>query len=698
STDTANLVNHCLKSTYFVYNKEFYEQVEGCPMGSPISPVVANIYMTFFETIAIETTVYKPKIWWRYVDDVFAIWPHGTEKLNNFLDHLNNRNNSIKFTMEVEVNNRLPFLDVLLHKKEDGTLGHSVFRKETHTNLYLNAKSNHPKSQKLSVLNTLVSRATRISDQENLRDEQNKLRKILESNGYKETEIKRAFNRKDRRSNKNNTTDENKEKEFKHTAVLPYVPKVTDRVARTLSKHNIKPILLPTKKIGTMVGSVKDPTHPLHNPGVYAIPCQCGSVYIGQTGRTITDRIRDHIGNVRRCEPQLSGVAKHLVENITNPAHAIDFDATRMLIREPRILPRIVHEAIEVRKNPSNMNAPEDKSLYKLSDTWTPLIISKCTTLNYTMHTKHPNVHSKLQQSDKHTQQQQLQQHRDEPQQEQVSIPPHQQQQRQDNQKQQQQKQTQNKQELEQLHSQQQRIVEHHEQQHQQTTQQQQQQQQQQRDTRSSTVVGPNGPTNPRLQQQQQQQHQGTSQQQQKHNNLQISQQQPQPRITRSSTLGGTARPTQQLQQQQQRKKQYQPTSQQQQRVTRSSTLGVPTQLQQQAQKQQYQQKLQLHRKIVSGPVSPTRPQNQQKHTTKQQKQQQQKRLQQQIQQQLPTSKEQKQEKQQTQHVTSSPTVGGTACTPRLTRSRMRKLAETSGISSQSFRRGGPERSRNAST
>ena len=37
------LVEVCLKTTYFVYNSEYFEQLEGAAMGSPVSPIVANI-------------------------------------------------------------------------------------------------------------------------------------------------------------------------------------------------------------------------------------------------------------------------------------------------------------------------------------------------------------------------------------------------------------------------------------------------------------------------------------------------------------------------------------------------------------------------------------------------------------------------------------------------------------------------------
>jgi hypothetical protein len=100
------------------------------------------------EEMAMESATYKPLCWFRYVDDTFVIWPHGSGKLVEFLDHLNGLHENIKFTMETEKDGHLPFLDNDIYRKPDGSLGHRVYRKPTHTNLYLHANSHHHPSNK----------------------------------------------------------------------------------------------------------------------------------------------------------------------------------------------------------------------------------------------------------------------------------------------------------------------------------------------------------------------------------------------------------------------------------------------------------------------------------------------------------------------------------------------------------------------
>jgi len=68
------------------------------------------------------------------VDETFVVWPHSRSALNSFFDHLNNISPHIQFTMEIQMDNSLPFLDVLILHQLNGTLTHQAYRKKTHTN------------------------------------------------------------------------------------------------------------------------------------------------------------------------------------------------------------------------------------------------------------------------------------------------------------------------------------------------------------------------------------------------------------------------------------------------------------------------------------------------------------------------------------------------------------------------------------
>ena len=66
------LLEFCLKSTYFLFQGKFYQQLEGTTMGSPISPIIANLFMEDLETRPLIHHT-PPSRWKRYVDDTFTI-------------------------------------------------------------------------------------------------------------------------------------------------------------------------------------------------------------------------------------------------------------------------------------------------------------------------------------------------------------------------------------------------------------------------------------------------------------------------------------------------------------------------------------------------------------------------------------------------------------------------------------------------
>ena len=131
-----DLLEFCLFNTYFLFQGQYYEQNQGAAMGSPVSPVVANLNMEFFGDRTLTTAVNPPRWWKRFVDDTFVILQQN--KRDEFLQHINSVDPAIQFTKEEQrQDGSMPFLNILVTPREDGTLTTRVYRKPTHTDQYL---------------------------------------------------------------------------------------------------------------------------------------------------------------------------------------------------------------------------------------------------------------------------------------------------------------------------------------------------------------------------------------------------------------------------------------------------------------------------------------------------------------------------------------------------------------------------------
>ena len=108
---------------------EFYKQLQGAAKGSPVSPVIANIYMEYFESLAIPSSPTLIKWWFRYVDDVHSVTKK--DQVNHLQEHLNSIGPHIKFTIELPGTDGLPFLGTLTKPTPNSTES-TVYRKPIH--------------------------------------------------------------------------------------------------------------------------------------------------------------------------------------------------------------------------------------------------------------------------------------------------------------------------------------------------------------------------------------------------------------------------------------------------------------------------------------------------------------------------------------------------------------------------------------
>ena len=331
-------------------------------MGNPLSPVVANIYMEHFEEMALNTATKRPSTWLRYVDDTFVVWNGDRNELNEFLTHLNSLRSSIQFTMEIEDNNSLPFLDVLVTKNDSG-LRTSVYRKRTHTDRYIHHTSNHHPAVKEGTIRCLANRAERICiDRDTLADEKQHLERAFMKNGYPRNIVRRALMKTTRRHEDEERSDTTRPP----LCILPYVRGLSEKIKRICNKRGVKTVFKKTKTARDTLTNVKG-THKNSDKGViYQIPCvDCDHVYIGETGRPFHVRLKEHQRAVTQGDRRNANAVHHM-----NTGHTIDWNNAKILRREERWKERKILESIHIKSN-STFNLD---SGFPLDQIWTDLI------------------------------------------------------------------------------------------------------------------------------------------------------------------------------------------------------------------------------------------------------------------------------------------------------------------------------------
>ncbi|BHF62769.1 hypothetical protein SprV_0200575500 [Sparganum proliferum] len=114
----------------------------------------------------------------RYVDDIFCL-SDGTTDTEDLVQKFNSSHPSLKFTAEAETDNEIAFLDVLLHRQEDGSIQRRVFRKKTWAGQYVNFHSFVPLNIKRNLVQELAARIGRICSPKAIEEELQQLRNTL---------------------------------------------------------------------------------------------------------------------------------------------------------------------------------------------------------------------------------------------------------------------------------------------------------------------------------------------------------------------------------------------------------------------------------------------------------------------------------------------------------------------------------------
>ena len=312
----------------FSFDGVMYRQIDGVAMGSPLGPVLANIFVGYCESKLEQA--HWPLMYNRFVDDAFAVF-NNEEESHDFFRELNELHPALKFTTDAETDNQFPFLDVDV-RRQDGKFRRSVYRKKTFTGLYTRWESFGPASQKIALIRSLTSRAVKICTDNALPDEVAKLKELFANNGYPTQIVERTISDTIAKHESKAADCVNVKEEPDRDRVflrLPWLGNVSNRYRKQVTETvmdcypQVKPQVVFTTR-PAFNGRTKDvlPTTS-RSFVVYHFTCSCELTYVGRTSQCLSERIKQHIpvsmlksearpGAVKRTD---SAIMRHLKSN-----------------------------------------------------------------------------------------------------------------------------------------------------------------------------------------------------------------------------------------------------------------------------------------------------------------------------------------------------------------------------------------------
>ncbi|XP_075167711.1 uncharacterized protein LOC142239835 [Haematobia irritans] len=267
--------------------------------------------------------------------------------------------------MEIETDNKLPYLDILLIK-ENGKFITDWYQKDTASGRIMNFFSNHPRSMLINTAKNLVNRVLTISDNKFHKNNRKKLQNILQENNFPPKLIKELIS-----SYKTYLDKENIEKEPKIYRSLSYVKGISERITNSniVDKNNVNIAHKNYNTLKNIFTKTKDKTPIMETSNViYQITCNgdnkepCDKMYIGTTKNKLKTRLSGHKSDIKlRNNNKLQKTA--LGTHCATTKHHPNFDDVRVLERESSNSKRLTLEMLYIN------NVPTEKRMNYKSDT-----------------------------------------------------------------------------------------------------------------------------------------------------------------------------------------------------------------------------------------------------------------------------------------------------------------------------------------
>ena len=300
----------------FIYKDIIYQQTDGVAMGNPLAPTLANFFLAIIENnIFKSTSQFYPSLYLRYVDDIFCIFRNQVD-CSHFLNFLNSVHPNLHFTFE-KSNTSLPFLDVNVVLKDDGC-DTWVFRKKTHTNVFLNFKAVAPLKWKSGLIACMLNRAHRICSSKKLFfDEVATLKSMFVKNAYSADFFEKRLAKFLQNIENRPTPTAEDDLNYTYNLYVPFIGKPSKLFSKSVSallsdKLGIDVnIVYSTVKVGSFFRLKSRTPETLLSRVVYKFTClgDPSTAYVGVCSRFVIERIREHLAYWRKSP---TAVGKHI--------------------------------------------------------------------------------------------------------------------------------------------------------------------------------------------------------------------------------------------------------------------------------------------------------------------------------------------------------------------------------------------------
>ena len=350
------------KQTFFKFKNNFFHMRDGLAMGSPLAGVMSDVFIHNNIEIELFSEKYKSinehiTFYYRYVDDIIILFSGTNAHIVALHTILNNLSN-LQFTLEKENNHNIQFLDLTISRNTiNNTLNFNIFRKPTHTDVIIPKSSFNSNQNKLASFRFFFNRINNIPlSKQDYNTEILNIMNIGIKNGYSLKEMQKIYDKLHRKSINNVIYPHICEKP--QFMSLKFLGKISYDIKNTLHKYNVNVVFRTNTKLGALMSNTKQKHNRLGKSGIYKIACDdCNCFYIGQTGKNLETRFKQHL------KDRNSSVFKHLQQN----KHTTNNNNIQLL-----------HECCKSRR----MNILEDYEIIKHHREAPDLILNEHTTFN----------------------------------------------------------------------------------------------------------------------------------------------------------------------------------------------------------------------------------------------------------------------------------------------------------------------------